>query len=117
MNYLQIKKNLDLHYSVNSLALVEKETGQKIGEIVDDLEAGQGSLTALRALVAAGWVDKALYAFHPHMGSMVREQVFDLGAAGRLIEREGVAAVASVVGDRLGNFLRQLHAQGKAGAA
>lgn len=113
MNYLNIAKNLDLHYIVNSLALVEKETGQKLGEIVDDLQAGNGSLTALRALVAAGWVDRAPYAFHPYMGGMVREQVFDLGAAGRLIEKEGIAAVAAVVGKKLGDFLRQLQGGAK----
>lgn len=103
------ENNLDLHYTVSTCCLAEASLGKPLASIFEELQSEEGaSLKTLRALVAAGRVHKFPgYAIANHMGGML-QQCFDEVAAGKLIEKHGLDAVASQVGLALGAFIAKL---------
>lgn len=108
MAYNLKPSDLDLKFDVNMVCEIERLTGQKIADIIDELQSETGSsLHVLRAIVAVGHIWR-----HPLapalMSGMHVEMIIDEQHAGKLIQKIGVAKTAAHIGERLGGFLRTL---------
>jgi hypothetical protein len=105
---------IDLRYDVNAVCLAEKLLGKKSVEIIKELESLDGvSLRTLRALIAVGLIWQNPLAKISEAVTWLGESglgLVDERGAGKLIEEVGVSVAAVAVGDKLGEFFRQLSA-------
>lgn len=98
--------DLNLKFDINALCVAEALTGKKAVEILDEMEAQEGtSLSTLRALVAAGRVYSSPYAKMPFINMV---GLADERAAGMLIETVGLNVTAAAVGEALQQFFQTL---------
>ena len=92
---------INLKFNANVLCAAEKYAGEKIVEILEDMDSEAGiSLTSLRALVAAGRAGAAYPSTFPIA-------FLDEHAAGILIDSHGTAETAVAVGQALRDYVQR----------